>query len=538
MRRIAVTGMGVGRSVLLLACILVSGQAVAQNAGGRDLPPVRVLDTLIANTIVARVGPVAITAQEFFDSYAFGPAFVKRQADARRRHLDYMISEKILALGERAKGNAQDPRVAAGVDAVEGDLATEELYREDVLSGVHVSGEEVAVAARRRNVEVTVRWVYAAERKDIDTLAHRLDRGETFDRIFAEECRNVPREDRSMKVNMMDLMMRNAAMGRIVENLHPGVPSGIIIVPDGHYIVQVDSVWTTAITTATAEAEARSDARRALTEHKADSLSGIYVQGLMLGAEPVIQRRSFDILRASLGAQMLNDSTFAAWGLADRFRTNGDSVVYTQIGRYDQDTLVTLHTGAVTIGGFLGWYHVREQNLKLRLTGPQEFFLSLQDLVWRMVRDELLVRKATDRKLQNRPGVTAQKRWWEDKLLYQVAKDSLAKTITWTDSTLRAYYDAHPRFRRDPLGKPQSFDQAKDDVLREWYGIALNERVLHRLNALRSRYPVAVDDKALARVPVDADVDPRAIDVVVAKKGGTFPRPAFPTIDPYWQTWR
>ena len=155
-----------------------------------------------------------------------------------------------------------------------------------------------------------------------------------------------------------------------------------------------------------------------------------------------------------------------------------------------------------------------------------------------MVRDELLVERARARRLQDRPAVVAQKRWWEEKLLYQVAKDSLAKTITWTDSTLRVYYDAHPRLHRDPLKKPQSFEQAREDVLREWYGIALNDRVLRRLNELRRRYPVTVDDNALARVPVDTQHDPRAIDVAVAKKGGTFPRPAFPSIDPYWQTWQ
>jgi hypothetical protein len=535
MRRMAVTAKAIA---LLAAGVLAWSNAGAQSMGDRELPLRRPLDTLIARTVVARVGPVTITAQEFFDSYAFGPAFVKRQADSRRRYLDLMIREKLLALGERTKGNALDPRVRTGVEAVEGDLATEELYREDVLSRVSVSGQEITDAARRRSVEVAVRWLYTSERGAADTLARRLERGAKFDRLFEAECRNVPREDRSMTVNMMDLMMRNAAMGRIVENLHAGVPSGVLIVPDGYYIVQVDSVRTNRIITATADAEARSDARQALVQHKADSLSGIYVQGMMLDANPVIQRRTFDILRAHLGAHLVNDSTFNAWGLAERFRTEGDSVAYKEIERYATDTLVTLTSGCITLDRFMAWYGVREQYLKLRLTGAQPFFLSLQDLVWRMVRDELLVLRATERKLHTHPGVAAQKRWWEDKLLYQVAKDSMAKTITWTDSTLQAYFDAHPRFRRDALGKPQTFGQAKEDVLREWYSMALTQRMVHRLQELKGAYPVAVDEKALSRVPVDAEHDPRAIEMTAAKKGGTFPRPAFPTIDPFWQTWQ
>jgi hypothetical protein len=429
--------------------------------------------------------------------------------------------------------------VQTNLDAVEGDLATEELYREDVLSGVRVTDEEVAVAAKKQRVEVTVRWLYAAERKTADSLARRLQAGETFDVLFQKQCASgVPREDRSMTVTMMELVKKNAAMARIVEQLPVGRPSDVITVPDGQYIMQVDSVWTNAITTGSADAEARSDAQRWLTQQRADSLSGVYVQRMMLEADPVIERRTFDILRASLGAQLLSDSTFNAWGLADRFRGEKDSVRYRDPGVYEDSTLVQTRNGALTLGMFLQWYRLRETNLKLRLVSPKAFFVSLEEIVWRMVRDELLVRRARARQLQERPGVVAQKQWWEDKLLYQVAKDSLSRTITWTDSTLRQYYDAHPRFHRGPTGAVQSFEDAKEDVLREWYQVALTERVFHRLTELKARFPVSIDDAALRHVPVDAEQDPRAIDVVVAKKGGTFPRPAYPTIDPFWQTWQ
>ncbi|MCC6397740.1 MAG: hypothetical protein IT282_12040, partial [Bacteroidetes bacterium] len=125
-----------------------------------------------------------------------------------------------------------------------------------------------------------------------------------------------------------------------------------------------------------------------------------------------------------------------------------------------------------------------------------------------------------------------------DKLLFQVAKDSLRRTIGWTDSTLRAYYAAHPRTFRDSSGSVMPFDAVRDDVLREWYAVTLSERIFRRLAELREHYAVTVNESDLKRIPVDAENDPRAIDIVVAKKGGTFPRPAFPTIDLFWQTWQ
>ena len=41
--------------------------------GRSDVPTASTLDTLVGKTVVARVGPAAITAQEFLYGYLFGP---------------------------------------------------------------------------------------------------------------------------------------------------------------------------------------------------------------------------------------------------------------------------------------------------------------------------------------------------------------------------------------------------------------------------------------------------------------------------------
>ena len=61
--------------------------------------------------------------------------------------------------------------------------------------------------------------------------------------------------------------------------------------------------------------------------------------------------------------------------------------------------------------------------------------------------------------------------------------------------------------------------------------------MLHRILALKQKYRVVVKDEVLMTLPVDVENDPKAIDVYIAKKGGTFPHPAFPVIDFGWQTW-
>jgi hypothetical protein len=499
-----------------------------------EVPPP--LGTLLSsNAVIARIGPSRITLSEYFLTSLFGPAFVKRRPDTRRRILDYMINEKLLALGARGKGN--DPRVLSNLAALEGDMATEEMYRDDILKTVRVTEGEIAKAVAQQKTSITLRWLYRKDRSDAAAVARSLRSGSSFDSLFHKEMSDsgVAVDDRMMKATLFQLWRRNLPLAALAESLHVGLPSAPLEGPDGYYIAQIDSLSVQVLTTESAEAQARADAHRALTKMRADSLSDLYVRRRMLEADPEIQRPTFDLLRAYLGSRILSPERFDAFGLTRNLPEGSD---YRRIDRYGSRNLVRLRGGEITLREFLHWYRLRETNMTFRNNSVQAFFLSVEDVVWRMVRDRLLVKAALQRGLQHRPAVINQKRWWRDKLLYQVAKDSIMRTIGWTDSTLHAYYAEHSRSFRDSSGAVRPFEQVKDDVLREWYDLELKSRVLHTLNRLKSRFAVTIDDEALRGIPLDAENDPLAMELYTVKKGGTFPHPAFPTIDYFWQTWQ
>jgi hypothetical protein len=523
----------IGFPRICVPLLLVAGAgARAQEMDVREVP--LPIDSLLSsNVVIARVGPTAITVREFVLTSLFGPAFVKRAPDTRRRTLNYMINEKLLALGVRRS----DPSVAENLEALEGDLATEELYRDDVLSHVRVPEHEIANAVRQWNTEVSLRWLFRTDRNDAAEISRAIRAGVPFDTLFAREIADssVNADDREMTATLFKVRQHNAAMAALAESLPVRRPSDPVEGPDGYYILQIDSLSRQVLSTETAEVQARSDVRRALTKMKADSLSDSYVRRRMLEADPVILRPAFDLLRAHLGSLILKPEKFGEFELTRDLAGGKD---YRNIDRYGSETLVKLARGNVTLRDFLQWYRLREVNIKITTSSPQALFLSLQDVVWRMVRDRLLIHAARQRGLQRRPDVITQKRWWKEKLLFQVAKDSIMRTIAWTDSTLRAYYNARSRSFRDSSGNTLPFESVKDDVLREWYDLELKKRVFHTLNRLKKEYRVTVDEKVLQEIPVDAENDPRAIEVYTVKKGGTFPHQAFPTIDYFWQTWQ
>jgi hypothetical protein len=186
---------------------------------------------------------------------------------------------------------------------------------------------------------------------------------------------------------------------------------------------------------------------------------------------------------------------------------------------------------------FLDWYHLREPYIKLSLASQQGFFQSVEGIIWRMVRDWLLTDRAFERKLHNRTSVRRQKEWWKEKFLYLANKGRIADTIQDSLPLLRKYYEENARNFLDTAGVVKPFDEVREDVWREYSSFELTKRLLHEILRLKQKYGVAINEDALKKVVIDIENDPKAIDVYTVKKGGIYPRTAFPTIDYDWQSW-
>jgi hypothetical protein len=322
----------------------------------------------------------------------------------------------------------------------------------------------------------------------------------------------------------------------VVDTLLPGRVSLPVHGPDGWYLVQVNELWTTPIMTQTEEARSRKNVQDALVKRTADSLSDAYVRRIMEEHTPTILREPFNAIVASIGKRLLTKEQYEAWELGSK---PGASNVRngSTLERMTSDTLVLMKNGKILVGQFVEWYRMREPYFRVRLTSPQSFVRSVEELVWRMIRDHLLTQRAYAKGFQKRTTVRRQAQWWHEKMLYLANKHRIADAITDSLPILRKYYEAHRQEFSDEKGIAKSFEQARDDVWRQYHAEELRKRLLHEILRLKREYGVTVDDKALMNLVVDAENDPRAIDVYPAKTGGIYPRQAFPSIDYEWQTW-
>lgn len=496
-------------------------------------------DTSTANAILATVGPITISVQEFLVNYEFGPAYVKKHPDAKRRMLDYLINEKLFAL--EASTPSQHQRIDGALREIEGDLATEELYRKDVLPHVVLPKGVIERGVRESGITLTVHWLYAMTDGLKDSLHAGLRRGTPFDTLFLRQTPDsLSRGNRMMIGTFFEIRRRNPEVAGVLDSLAPGQVSRPVKGKDGWYIFRIMDERRNMVTSESDLMKAHADVEKALCEDMADSISDAYVAQLMTEHAPVIVKDSFDDLLRFLAQFHLERKNAENWGFRSADGDPADSILQAaeaRIAGQGNRALVTLATGrTIGLGAFMEWYRNRETVIKLPTSSAQAFASGAEQLVWRMVRDYLLTERARERKLNALPGVRMQKSWWEHKLLFQAGLNSLQAAIPVKDSVLQDYYASHRHDYRDSAGALQPFDRAHDDVLRDYYRFETARRVHSRVVVLRRKYPVEIRKEVLNGIKVP-EGEKKAIDVYTVKKGGTLPRPAFPTVDVAWDSW-
>jgi hypothetical protein len=134
--------------------------------------------------IVAQVDTINITAEEFYYSYEFGPAFPKMKSNSKETHLNYIINEKLLALDGYNEGIIEQDYAKGIFSDIESDLATEELFREEIFPKVEISEIEINKVIEKKLIEYEIRWLYSENQKSIEHYLVELRNVSSFDSLF------------------------------------------------------------------------------------------------------------------------------------------------------------------------------------------------------------------------------------------------------------------------------------------------------------------------------------------------------------------
>ncbi|MCW9065258.1 MAG: peptidylprolyl isomerase, partial [Ignavibacteriaceae bacterium] len=320
---------------------------------------------LESDKIVASVGPINITVEEFYNSYEFGPAFVKRKKDSKKRYLNYMINEKLLALDGYSRGVDKNDDVESILSDFENDIATEEMFVEDILSKVEISDDEIHTVKIQKQLELDIRWLYAENDGELNKINDALASGVAFDSLYNLQLKDsIYLDDRSMRINRFQLGKKNSELAEILDTLPVGKFSEPVEAIDGWYIFILDNIMQNAILTESELMRLQQESINALKKKKMDQISDRYVNQLLLTRDPVIKRQCFNVLRSYLGNYILTKELYDEWELSGKLDVALNELQVTK-DNVGQSVLVVMNEGNVTLTEFLNWYQNRSQYIKL-----------------------------------------------------------------------------------------------------------------------------------------------------------------------------
>jgi hypothetical protein len=476
---------------------------------------------LKSDEIVASIGSIIITAEEFLNSYEFGPAFVKRKTDSKNRYLKYMIYEKLLALDGYFRNLDEKEEITSLIKDFESDLATEEMFKEDILYKIEISEKEIDTIVTQKQLELDIRWLYLESEEELNSYTNALLSDVKFDSLYQLQFEDsIYLDDRSMKSNRFQLGKKNPELAAIIDTLPVGQVTEPIKAVDGWYIFILDNIIQNVIIPESELIRLQQESINFLKKKKMDQISDEYVNHLLLANEPIIKRQCFNLLRSYIGLYTLSKEKYNLWNLSDKLNQALDelSVTKENIG---QTILVEMNDGTIFLEEFLVWYRNRSQYIKFNKTNLQSFSSSVESLVWRMLRDKLLTGQAYERNFQQTESVIKQSKLWKDKIVYSAVKKEIVESVELKEEEVRN-------------NSIESLDVKSNE---EKINTEITRRLLLKLNELKREYEININEDVLDKINVFEENNPKAIDFYTVKKGGLIPRTPYPTIDFEWINW-
>lgn len=471
------------------------------------------------NEIVAQVGQIKITAEEFIYSYEFGPAFPKRKENSKLTHLNYMINEKLLALEGIEEGVMEKESTKGLYTDIESDLAAEEMFEKEIVPKVKINDAEIKKVIEKKQSEYQLRWLYAGDSPILENYLKQLRNEISFDSLFNTQLSDsVLIDDRQLISSLYNIYLKNPQFAQIVDTLKAGNISNPIHTDDGWYIIKIDNITHSMITGEAEYNKLKSESIDAITKSKMDMLSDQYVKELFADENPIIKRNVFNVLRSYLGKFILPKEKYSEWELDNKL-----DAALTNLGLKREEKnpgliLVECKNIKISMDEFIVWYRNREQYIKFSKNDLIGFSKSLEDLVWVMVRDNFLTTQAFQKGYNKSVWVKKQAEWWKDKISYSAYRNELANSIILNSEEQRLL---------------DTKKQSQSEIMSE----ELSKKILHKVLELKKKYKVDINEKILETIKVSTENDKKAIELYIAKRGNLIPRPAFPSIDNDWVNW-
>ncbi|MFQ5708092.1 MAG: peptidylprolyl isomerase [bacterium] len=387
------------------------------------------------DSIVARVGDIAISARDFRIDYELAPANPGNShnpvQNKKKAHLQSLIDKKLLTIAGLQHGLDQQEDVQRLLKWYEKQSVIQELYRTVVHNQVSVNEDEIRDAYVFLNEKLSVRQlVFKTEKKAVDVY-HRLQKGESFGQVAMELADSetqlkyllTPRE---FTWGELDERLETAMFG-----LNKNEVSAPIKTRVGYHLVQLLDRKENLLLTEYGYQERHHYVETILRRRQEARLARQYARALMESVHP--KANGPVLLELTKRAKEAIKSDDRGARIPPYFQVR-------KVRPFMKDLLdkklVVFEGGFWTVGDFLDRVKVAHPEARPDLTNPQTLTVALSV----MVRDEFLAQEGYKRHLEESRSVREEVKRIRDEVVAMRMRSAVLDTLKVSSQEVEQFY--------------------------------------------------------------------------------------------------
>lgn len=421
--------------------------------------------------ILATVGPIKITVDEFIENYELSPrpGIVSRTRFTPRLHLDKMIENKLLALYGAQHDYEYDPRIANQIRAVSKNILVQQLYRTQVAQKTDVTEAELRDGFLKSKTSIRARHLFVKTKQDADSLLKLVNQGVSFHQLSEGIFRDSTLAQNGGDLGYFSFGDMDEDFERAAYGLKVGEVSRPVKTKWGYHIIKVEDRIESPIVTENEFQTNRHKIEPVILKRKQERLAQQYVKEFMAPKNVVAKADAINFL---VGAARRLEKATKTKLPSDLPLANDEEInsVQNEIDDHLNDVIVEFEGGAWTIQEFFE---------KMMETLPQDrpdltSHLSIAEKIAVMARNEFLSEEAKRLGLENQPWAKAMLAQEKDKLVANLVRMDIVESIQISDEEVANHYSDFP----DKFSSPEKYKLKEIVVADATAGAKIHQQLL------------------------------------------------------------
>lgn len=368
--------------------------------------------------VIAKVGSQKITLGQFDDNYRapVPPPDSAAALTAKRRLLDQMVEQKLMALEALARKLDKEPKLQKEYEDLTKNMLMGQLYRQEILEKSQPTDREIKDYYKRMGTEVKARHILVKAEAEAKAIYQSLKDGADFEETARQKSQDPGSAPRGGDLGWFGWGRMVQAFQKAVFDLKPGQLGKPVQTPFGFHIIRMDSTRPAEIKPFD---QMKDMIKQQLTASKPREMANEYVEKIKSSARVKIKKEVLDLLAAK------------------QPQTQGPALLPLLGDEAEKKkTIVTYSGGSWTVEVFYNKLNkMFGGNADLR--NPA----GLEQQVQAMLVEDLLLARAKSKNLENNSKVKQQmKKAWDEMLAAALYQSEVGPKVSVNPESVKVYY--------------------------------------------------------------------------------------------------